>query len=102
MNITVKFESYTNSELNNVLDFYNSKKKDTDKPLQELDRAEGGFQIELDKIDGNDPNKRIKQLRWKRKELSCLEHIDFTNDEKKLLYESLCNVFGDENVIFEE
>lgn len=102
MNISVKFQSYTNSELSNVLDYYNSKKKNTDKPLQELDRAEGGFQIELDKIEGNDPNKRIKQLRWTSKRLCCLIYIDFTNDEKKLLYESLCHVFGNENVILEE
>lgn len=102
MNISVKFEEYTKSELSNVLTYYNSKKKDIDKPLQELDRAEGGFQIELDNIEGNDPNNRIKQLRWKRKELSCLTHIDFTNDEKKLLYESLCYVFGNENVILDE
>lgn len=90
-----------------VCDYYNNHKPEEWNPLCRLERAEGGFCIDFknnhvdDKcIFSSDPNSKIKQVRWSRK---CLKtpngFYSLNNDEIRLLYESICKMYGDEQVI---
>ena len=89
-----------------VCDYYNRHKPNEWSPLQRLERAEGGFCIEIKnhKVDENDiftkdPNAKIKQLRWFRKSLKTpTGWYEFSNDETMLLYDSICNVYGEDQV----
>ena len=103
MYISVKFDSISKEECQEVIKYYNKNKLSTDNNLEVLDRAEGGFKINLDLDlyeESYDINKKFKQLRWsKGKILSSGLYIDFSNDEKILLYKSLCHVFGEDKVL---
>ena len=104
MYISVKFNSISKEQYQRVIEYYNNNKLLADNNLQVLDIPEGGFKINLDfyeeNYDNNDINKKIKQLRWcKGKLLLAGQYIDFTNDEKILLYKSLCHVFGEDKIL---
>lgn len=100
MLISVKFETINSLQCSQVLEYYNNNRPEDFNPLEKLDRAEGGFQIKLDNVPYNtDVNYTVKQLRWKNKYLTSGLYIDFSDEELKLLYKSLCNVFGNENVV---
>lgn len=106
MQIRVTFNEITLDQSNKVINYYNQNKKETDNPLKKLDRAEGGFQIELDEpvnifIDSSNSNNKSKQLRWTNKRLIADIYQDFNESEKELLYHALCSVFGKEYVILE-
>jgi hypothetical protein len=106
MEIRVTFDAITLDQNNKVINYYNQNKKDTANPLRKLDRAEGGFQIELDEpvnifIGSSNSNNKSKQLRWTNKRLISGVYHDFNNSEKELLYNALCSVFGKEYVILE-
>lgn len=85
-----------------ILNCYNSIKKEDDAPLKRLDRTEGGFQIDLPKDKWKkdpymnnltDANDKIKQLRWSNgKLLSYGSHPQFNLEEYMLLYEALVRV----------
>ena len=85
--IIVKFASFSNTELQSVLDHYNSIKPSHYGVLEELDRCEGGFQI------ANSDYHLIKQLRWKQRKLDSFNCIGFNQEETLLLYKALVHVF---------
>ena len=90
-----------------ILDYYNSRKEEGESPLRRLDRAEGGFQIDIPqeqwKKDSNgfiDENYKIRQLRWNRE--GCLVsggYITFTEKQGNLLYEALVHSLPPGNVV---
>lgn len=111
MTIKVVIDSFSFEELKQIIDYYNNHKQPDEEPLEELNRPEGGFKIqitELKSIDCNE-NKKIKQLRWYKKSLvpngnpngNPKGNIGFTENEEKLLYESMVQILGSENVIME-
>lgn len=75
--------NFTQNQINDVVNYYNKYKK---LESNNLDQIEYGFQIKL------------KQLRWHKNKLIS-NSFQFNNEETFLLYESLCNVFGEENII---
>ena len=95
-----------------ILDYYNSHKKEDDTPLKRLDRAEGGFQIDLPESkwkknpyinNFTDANDKIKQLRWSNGELlSYHSYPQFNLKEYMLLYEALVNVLPPGTVLLKE
>ena len=88
-----------------ILEYYNQHKKIDDVDLEYLDRCEGGFQIKIieKQKEDIDENKKIRQLRWNSGYLiSHRGYTSFTTDEKMLLFESLQNVLGEDNVVMEE
>jgi hypothetical protein len=101
MRIKVLFDQITIKQYNDVIEYYNKNKTSDLSDLEKLDRAEGGFQIRLlfDNYRYKDPNDTIKQLRWKNKILDPLFYIGFTDIETKLLYDALCYVFGDNQIV---
>lgn len=81
-----------------ILDYYNSHKEEGEPPLKRLERAEGGFQIDIPeeewKKDFNAgivlENDKIRQLRWDHE--GCLVsrgYKTFTAKQGNLLYEAL-------------
>jgi hypothetical protein len=91
MTIKVLIDSFSFEELKQIIDYYNNHKQPVEEQLEELNRAEGGFKIqitELKSIDCNE-NKKIKQLRWDKKSLVSKGNIGFTENEEKLLYTPL-------------
>jgi len=80
-----------------ILDYYNSHKEEGELPLKRLERAEGGFQIDIpeeqwekDYRGYTDANKKIRQLRWDHE--GCLVsrgYKTFTAKQGMLLYEAL-------------
>lgn len=100
MAIKVLVDTISNANIQNILNYYNQNKPIDSEPLQMLDRYEGGFQISLTNMkDINcDDNKKIKQLRWHNGCLVSSYYIGFDMDEEELLYKSLVNVLGQENV----
>lgn len=108
--ITVKFSSLSQTELQSVLDHYNSIKPSHYGCIAELNRCEGGFQIPLNETEklvaalamsGPDDNDRIKQLRWNRRKLDPLNYTGFNQDETLLLYRALVHVFTESLVVLE-
>jgi hypothetical protein len=79
-----------------VLDYYNAHKPHDEEPLERLDRAEGGFQIQLPEMKNKcvDENRKIRQLRWANGKLVCGLHIGFTEKQTIMLYEALVNALG--------
>ena len=79
-----------------ILDYYNSHKEEGEPPLQKLNRAEGGFKIDLpeeqwekDFIGYVDANNKIRQLRWNEGCLVSRFYKTFTEKQSMLLYEAL-------------
>ena len=103
MRIFCLLKSIDKTQLELILDYFNSKKDILDEPLELLNRAEGGFKINISYLK-NDPcneNKKIKQVRWKKGYLDSSGFISFIYKETMLLYESMCKVLGEENVLIE-
>ena len=99
MLIKVKIPIIENTELNSILAYYNTHKAVDDEPLEILDRAEGGFQIqitELKNVRCSNSNEKIKQLRWERRALvpKC-GFPYFETNEEELLYDAMKSVLGD-------
>jgi hypothetical protein len=103
MTIKVVIDSFSFEELKQIIDYYNNHKQPDEEPLEELNRAEGGFKIQITELKGVDynENKKIKQLRWDKKSLVPKGNIGFTENEEKLLHESMVQILGNENVIIE-
>ena len=84
-----------------IINYYNNNKSEDEEELEVLERLEGGFQIRLKNY--NDPNidenLRIRQLRWDNR---CLVTYSlssmFTEYQLDLLFESLKNTIGENNV----
>ncbi len=88
-----------------VCSIYNSNKKENMLTLEKLDRAEGGFKISLpNKQDLRlDANEKCKQLRWYRGFLKPYNgYQGFDREELDLLYDSLKENIGEENIEWHE
>jgi hypothetical protein len=97
--IKVKIEVIKANENQEILKKYNEMKPEKWPPLQILERAEGGFQIEIPEkkdIKCANENDKIKQLRWKNKALVCYSRYPiFNHVELQLLYKAMSSVLGD-------
>jgi hypothetical protein len=104
MQIKVLVDEIDDQSCEKILDYYNYNKPYDEEPLERLDRCEGGFKIQISYMKEQfcDENKKIKQLRWHKKYLTSQKYIDFKYKEKMLLFESLVNVLGSDNVSLEE
>ena len=94
--ITVNVDSISNSDFQRILDHYNAHKPLSEIPIESLKRAEGGFQIRIlgDYPMMTDPNNKIRQLRWRRRQLVSDLYIGFTIEQRTLLYNAFVNVLG--------
>jgi len=81
-----------------ILDYYNSHKEEGEPPLKRLERAEGGFQIDIPEEEWKKDfyarivleNDKIRQLRWDHEGcLVSLGYKTFTAKQGNLLYEAL-------------
>lgn len=97
--IKVKVDVIKANENQEILKKYNEMKPENWPPLQILERAEGGFQIEVPEkkdIKCANQNDKIKQLRWKNKALICYSRYPiFNHVELQLLYKAMRSVLGD-------
>lgn len=91
-----------------VINYYNNHKLDFEKPLKRLERYEGGFEIELDEKSLEkysrdmiiNENIRTRQLRWRDRCLITYSLSSrFTEYQLNLLFESIKNSIGEQNVI---
>jgi len=103
MPIKVSLDNILNSDLDNIINYYNNNKLPNDEKLEILDRYEGGFKINIDYMKNElcDDNKKIKQLRWNNKYLISKNYIGFTETEEKLLFEAMAHILGINNVLYE-
>ena len=108
MHIHVTFDTLIYEDVCNL---YNSKKEEDMMPISKLNRLEGGFQIEIrdyeptpGDIYSNDPNSKVKQVRWSKKWLRTdkIRYNPFDEKETKLLYDSLVELYGDDKVFLEK
>uniref|UniRef100_A0A6C0LQ62 Uncharacterized protein n=1 Tax=viral metagenome TaxID=1070528 RepID=A0A6C0LQ62_9ZZZZ len=96
--IKVKIEIITGEHYKQIIEKYNETKPPNWPPLERLDRAEGGFQLEIPEKRGikcRNANDKIKQLRWKNKAL--VQHnyyITFNERELELLFNAMLDVLG--------
>jgi hypothetical protein len=96
--IKVKIEVITGVHYKKIIEKYNEMKPSDWPPLERLDRAEGGFQLEIPEKRGikcRNANDKIKQLRWKNKAL--VQHnyyITFNERELELLFNAMLDVLG--------
>jgi hypothetical protein len=104
MPIKVLVDSIDNEKIQEILDYYNFKKLDDEEPIEVLNRCEGGFQIRITHMKDQmcNDNKKIKQLRWSKGYLLSQKYISFTKKEELLLYNSLVNALGSNNVLLFE
>ena len=102
MPIRVTATSIDADTIRNVINHYNANKPADEEPLERLNRAEGGFQIQIvnKKNDICDDNLKIRQLRWSRGRLVSGEYIGFTQKQEAMLYEALVHALGG-NVLME-
>lgn len=102
--IKVKVNVIKTNENQEIIEKYNELKPLTWPPLEILQRAEGGFQIEIPEkknIRCANQNDKIKQLRWMDKALVCRGcYTTFNEKELQLLYRAMHSVLGD-NVYME-
>ena len=91
MRIKVLVDSIDPETYNTILNHYNNNKLPTEEPLERLNRAEGGFKINISNMKNKicDANNKIKQLRWSKGYLVSQGYIGFNEKETILLYESL-------------
>jgi len=94
MTIRVFVDSITASMYEEIKKYYNENKPADEELLEILDRAEGGFKIQIpEKQNEPDENNRIRQLRWNKKRLIAeYPLIGFTEKQEYLLFEALVNV----------
>ncbi len=102
--IKVKIDVIKWEENQEIVKKYNEIKPSNWPPLAILERAEGGFQIEIPEkknMKCANMNDKIKQLRWMNKALVCDRHYPtFNHLELQLLFRSMHSVLGD-NVYLE-
>jgi len=96
MSIQVFVPRIDNLTYQSILEYYNKNKEPDEAPLQRLDRAEGGFQIELPRNEWKkndfgiiDSNGQIRQLRWSNGKLTSGEYKGFTESQTALLFVAL-------------
>jgi hypothetical protein len=79
-----------------IINYYNTNKPEDEEPLERLNRAEGGFKIQIasKKHLVCDDNLKIRQLRWSRGELVSCGYIGFTAKQEAMLYEALVHGLG--------
>lgn len=94
-------KGYENQE---IVKKFNEMKPPDWPPLEILQRAEGGFQIEIPEkknIKCANQNQKMKQLRWMNKTLVRYKNfISFNDVELQILYKAMHIVLGD-NVYLE-
>lgn len=89
-----------------VLEYYNTHKNESWPSLEKLNRAEGGFMIQIPEmidVACYNSNEKIRQLRWSRRCLVPEKSFPyFTDEETMLLGEALIYVLGEAcvNVIY--
>lgn len=97
--IKVKLDVIEENKNQEIVKIYNEIKPPTWPPLQILDRAEGGFQIEIPEkkdIKCANQNDKIKQLRWRNKALvGYSRYPTFNQVELQLLLRAMSSVLGD-------
>ena len=97
--IKVKIEVIKENENQEILKKYNEVKPPNWPPLQILERAESGFQIEIPEkkdIKCANQNDKIKQLRWRNKALvGYSRYPTFNPVELQLLLRAMRSVLGD-------
>ncbi len=102
--IKVKNDVIKHNETLEILKKYNELKPANWPPLEILQRAEGGFQLEIPEkkhIKCANQNDKIKQLRWMNKTLVCRNsYLAFNHVELQLLFRAMHSVLGD-NVYLE-
>jgi hypothetical protein len=95
-----------------ILQAYNENKPAEWNPIRELERSEGGFEMDLTenelKISNAscsrfsnsfmDDHDEIKQMRWCQGELHANTYIGFNAAETKLLFQALQKVLGADKV----
>ena len=93
--------------------YYNANKPADWAPISKLQRAEGGFEIDLTQEELKsslqwckrmggfpDDNNRIRQLRWTGKGfLTSDGYTGFTEEQTQLLFQALKHCLGDDQVI---
>lgn len=98
--IKVKVNVITTIENQEILKKYNELKPPNWPPLEILQRAEGGYQIEIPEkkiINCANQNDKIKQLRWMDKALMCRScYTTFNEKELQLLFRAMHSVLGDD------
>jgi len=97
--IKVRVDVIEENKNQEIVKIYNEVKPPNWPPLQILERAEGGFQIEIPEkkdikcANGND---KIKQLRWRNKALvGYSRYPTFNQVELQLLLRAMRSVLGD-------
>lgn len=102
--IKVKIDVIKQNENQEIVEKYNELKPANWQPLEILQRAESGFQIEIPankNVKCTNQNEKIKQLRWMNKTLVCRNsYIGFNHVELQLLFRAMHSVLGD-NVYLE-
>jgi hypothetical protein len=98
----------TKEELTKILEYYNSKKEENENPLKLLDRAEGGFKIDVpeDKWEKDlrgfiTENTKIQQMRWKNGYLTSMGYCGFNLKQYMLLYDAFVYALPPGEVILE-
>jgi len=91
-NIKVCLDRISIETCEKICEYYN--KRETQGELKMLDRFEGGFCVEIKKIESDLENEKIRQLRWSKKCLVSDGYIGLLDSEVDLLYESMENVLG--------
>jgi hypothetical protein len=107
--IKLLVDKIDDESMQKVLNYYNANKPANENKLELLNRAEGGFKIQIPErewkinpyIGFADANDKVQQMRWNKGKLVSSRHIDFTLEQYMLLYESLSNALPG-NVILEE
>jgi hypothetical protein len=104
MPIKVLVNAIETSYIIQIIEIYNEIKPVGTEPIQNLDRCEGGFQINISNSSNQmhiDANDKIKQVRWTNGYLKPYKHYEgFTEIEELLLFLSMKKVLG-ESVILE-
>ena len=102
--IKVKVDVIKGYENQEIVKKFNEMKPPDWPPLEILQRAEGGFQIEIPEkknIKCANQNQKMKQLRWMNKTLVRYKNfISFNDVELQILYKAMHIVLGD-NVYLE-
>lgn len=98
--IKVKVNVIKTNENQEIIEKYNKIKPPNWPSLEILQRAEGGFQIEIPEkknIRCANQNDKIKQLRWMNKALVCRGcYTAFNEKEMQLLFRAMHSVLGDD------
>ena len=98
MYIKVNFDTLSYED---VCAYYNKHKPEDWKPIQRLDRIEGGFMIEMNsKPKHYNENENIRQVRWSRKCLfTPIGYYGFSEEEIDLLHIAFNSIYGPESAV---